>query len=117
MVVVFPNWANGVENLLLFYRADIDEADISVYRLFAITFNLIQELSHQYQWGDNCSHYKWYNGFCNFKICPLDIPQSPIWWLISKSYLRSEIANSIPIYRGRNSQNQPIPILVYGQQV
>ena len=34
----------------------------------------------------------------------------------SKPYLHSEITNGIPIYRGHNSQNQPTPILVYGQQ-
>ena len=55
--------------------------------------------------------------FCNFKICPLDTPRNPIWWLVSNPILQSEIANGIPIYRGHNSQNWPIPILVYGQQV
>ena len=34
----------------------------------------------------------------------------------SKLYQQSEIAYGIPIYRGHNSQNRPIPILVYGQQ-
>ena len=31
--------------------------------------------------------------------------------------MQSEIPNGILIYRGHNSQNLPIQILVYGQQV
>ena len=30
---------------------------------------------------------------CNFQSCPLDTPRNPIWWLISKPYLHSEIPN------------------------
>ena len=54
--------------------------------------------------------------FCYFKSRPLDTPRNPIWWLISKPYLHSEISIGIPIYRGHNSKNWPVPILVYGQQ-
>ena len=38
-----------------------------------------------------------------------------ICWLISKPYLRSEIANGILIYRGHNSQNRPFPIICVWQ--
>ena len=54
--------------------------------------------------------------FCNFKSCPLESPRYPIWRLISKPYLHSEIANDLLIYGGHNSQNGPIPFLVYGKQ-
>ena len=31
--------------------------------------------------------------FCDCKSCPFDTPRNPIWWMISKPYLHSEIAN------------------------
>ena len=40
----------------------------------------------------------------NFKSCPLNTLRNPIWWLISKPYFHIEISNSLPIYRGHNSQ-------------
>ena len=52
--------------------------------------------------------------FCNFKSCPLETLGILIWWLISKPFLRSEIANGIPMYRGHKSQNRSIPIHAYG---
>ena len=50
--------------------------------------------------------------FCNLKSCPLNTSRNPIWLSILKPYLHIEIT----IYQGHNSQNRPIPVLVYGQQ-
>ena len=76
-----------------------------IYQLFR------WHLSLQCQWGDNYSYYQWHE-FCNLKSFPLITPRNPIWWLISKPYLQSEIAIGILIYQGHNSQNQPI-LIVY----
>ena len=57
------------------------------------------------------------SALCNFKSRPLDSPRNSIWWLISKPYMHIEIVNGVQIYRGHNSPNRPIPILLYGQQV
>ena len=82
-----PERANVLESLLSLYRADLMGGYISLW------YNIqTKELSHQCQWRDNCSYN---NGMtlCDFKSCPLDTPRIPIWYLISKPYLHTEIAN------------------------
>ena len=68
-----------------------------------------KELSHWCRWEDNCSHYKRHKIFVILRVAPYH------GWYRNHSYT-VKFSTGIPIYRGHNSQNRPIPILVYGKQ-
>ena len=98
LLVVFPNRADVLENLLN-YTESRQWVDMLAFEI------LFKQMSNPtiIDEGTTAVIISGMN-FGNFGCRPLDTIGNPKWWMIPKLYLHCEIANSVPIYWGHNSQ-------------